>query len=194
MSSFHGTSRGDYFGRFQSTAHAKTCFLAILNVTAQHDTVLERAAKRAEVTGQIVPAEVVEETMEAIPNSLKTLAPVVHFMATFDNESEEPVMLWASRKPEPREDGFSRYKFFDSAHETLEEESAPDSEECLSHHRVWYTIDGDGHAITPTPSRQRALSTSKFQVPSPSHKILASPTDAWKERFANTWIQSCAMK
>ena len=163
--------------------------LAIINVTASHDIVLERAAKRAEVTGRIVPEEVVLETMEAIPDSLKALAPVVHFMATFDNEGEEPVMLWSSRKPAPTELGFSRYKFFDDTHQALEEESPNDAEDDLSHHRVWYTVDCDGHAITPTPSRQRALSTSKFQVPMPSR--VSEPTDAWKERFANTWLQSC---
>ena len=131
--------------------------IAILHVTAQPDTVLERCAKRAETTGRIVPTEVIMETMEQIPNSLRVLAPHVDFMATFENEGDEPVMLWSSRKYKPSHN-YSQLKFFDESHEGSEE-SEEGGGSSLQHHRVWYTIDNAGHAVTPTPSRQRTLST-----------------------------------
>ena len=71
---------------------------AIIHVTAKEHTVLQRAEKRAEITGRVVPKEVILDAMFQIPHSIKVLAPQVNFMATFDNEGEEPVLLWSSSK------------------------------------------------------------------------------------------------
>ncbi len=69
---------------------------AIIHVTASEATVIQRAEKRAERTGRLVPKDVILETMEQIPNSLKVLSPFVNFIATFDNEGDEPVLQWSS--------------------------------------------------------------------------------------------------
>ena len=75
---------------------------AIIHVTAKEETVLQRADKRAEITGRLVPKDIILEAMAQIPYSIKALAPQVNFMATFDNESDEPVLLWSSSKnPQP---------------------------------------------------------------------------------------------
>ena len=50
---------------------------AIIHVTAEEETVLARAEKRAQETGRHVPKEVLLETMEQIPVSLKVLSPSV---------------------------------------------------------------------------------------------------------------------
>merc|ERR1719247_751972 len=49
----------------------------ILHIQAQKDAVLRRAAERGKETGRMVPREILESSMEAVPRSVEALAPYV---------------------------------------------------------------------------------------------------------------------
>eukprot|EP01036_Dinobryon_divergens_P028641 gene28642-37621_t len=60
--------------------------IAILNVRAKVETVLKRAAKRADVTGRIVPDSVIIDSMEQSDQALELLKPHTDFFCVVDNE------------------------------------------------------------------------------------------------------------
>eukprot|EP00601_Ochromonadales_sp_CCMP2298_P014206 CAMPEP_0173238680 /NCGR_PEP_ID=MMETSP1142-20121109/12780_1 /TAXON_ID=483371 /ORGANISM="non described non described, Strain CCMP2298" /LENGTH=343 /DNA_ID=CAMNT_0014169587 /DNA_START=63 /DNA_END=1091 /DNA_ORIENTATION=- len=68
--------------------------IAILQVAAPVETVLRRAAKRALVTGRVVPEDVILDSIRSIPESFRLLSPSAEFVATFINEDDPP-------EPEP---------------------------------------------------------------------------------------------
>jgi len=172
--------------------------IAIMHVTASRETVFARAAKRAEVTGRHVPEDVIIETMEQIPESLRALAPQVHFMATFLNEDgDEPILLWSSRQRLGQNiPGFDKLALFDDSAACEDEngEGSGSSGEGEDQHRLWYThnTNGEGGVISPHSQRARALSTGKFTSPGVT-KFTFDPTDEWKEAFTNTWKMTCAL-
>ena len=67
--------------------------IAILHVEASIDTVLTRAAKRAQVTHRIVPESVMLHTIEALPQSLAVLSPKVEFYCNLVNEDDEEIYV-----------------------------------------------------------------------------------------------------
>jgi hypothetical protein len=60
--------------------------IGIIQVSANMETVLRRARKRAEVTGRLVPEEVIREAAQSIPRSVQILAPQTDFYASLRNE------------------------------------------------------------------------------------------------------------
>ena len=74
--------------------------MAILYVTAKKSTIFERARRRAEITGRVVPEAVILQTMRDLPRSVRTLSPIVDFVATFANENDPgvPVLLHSIRR------------------------------------------------------------------------------------------------
>ena len=69
--------------------------IGILYVTATKDTILNRAAERAKETGRVVPEEVILSTLRKIPDSIRILSPLVDFLATFENEDDEPRLVYS---------------------------------------------------------------------------------------------------
>ena len=69
--------------------------IAILYVTASVDTVLTRVKKRGEITGRLVPEEVILGTLKQLPESMRVLSPYSDFVAAFENESELPRLLYS---------------------------------------------------------------------------------------------------
>lgn len=61
---------------------------AILHVTAPREVVFRRAAERAIATGRVVPARVLEATLEQVPRSVEILAPLVDYYAELNNAAE----------------------------------------------------------------------------------------------------------
>ena len=69
--------------------------LAIIRVTASSETILARAARRAQVTGRLVPAEIMQEAIDQVPKSMRVLIPKVDYAVTFSNEDGDlPHMLY----------------------------------------------------------------------------------------------------
>jgi hypothetical protein len=64
--------------------------IAIIHVTAQPETVLERARKRAQITGRKVPPQAILDSMKEIPKSLEVLSPVTDLLVNFENENSSP--------------------------------------------------------------------------------------------------------
>ena len=67
--------------------------IAIINVSAKTETVLQRALKRAEVTGRIVPESVILETINTLPQSLDILRPKSDYYADISNEDHQDPFL-----------------------------------------------------------------------------------------------------
>lgn len=53
--------------------------IAIVHVTAPREAVFERAANRAQVTGRVVPRDLLEQVMEEVPKSVEILSSKVDF-------------------------------------------------------------------------------------------------------------------
>lgn len=67
--------------------------IAILHVTAKDDTIRERARQRAKASGRAVPAELLEQSIVQVPNSVQHLAPLVDVTYTISNNEGEPMQL-----------------------------------------------------------------------------------------------------
>lgn len=73
--------------------------IAILSITASVETVFLRAAKRAKITGRIVPEKVLLDTINKIPKSLEKLVPQTDFYAHISNENNcEPQIDYCEMK------------------------------------------------------------------------------------------------
>lgn len=59
--------------------------IAILHVSAPKDVVLQRAAKRALVTGRVVPQKTLEMAFEQVPKSVRKLAPMADYFCELSN-------------------------------------------------------------------------------------------------------------
>lgn len=78
-----------YTGYFQRIRRDFPSYrIAIILVTAPPDRVIARAARRAAVTGRVVPPEVLQETMEQVPQSFTALAPLANFTAVLQNDDD----------------------------------------------------------------------------------------------------------
>mmetsp|Transcript_13648 Transcript_13648/g.20736 ORF Transcript_13648/g.20736 Transcript_13648/m.20736 type:complete len:307 (+) Transcript_13648:2-922(+) len=70
--------------------------IAIMYITAPKESILERAAKRALVTGRQVPAEVLRNCLERVPGSVKILSALreTNYTATITNlDGEDPQII-----------------------------------------------------------------------------------------------------
>lgn len=63
--------------------------IMLLAVTAPREVIYARAAKRAQVTGRVVPRELLDEAFERAPHSYQALAPLADFSAVIDNASDD---------------------------------------------------------------------------------------------------------
>merc|ERR1712176_779626 len=76
--------------------------IIILHITADRQEVLERAANRAQMTGRVVPTNVLLESMEAVPRSVSALAPYADFVCRIHNSgNEEPHLEREPAAPYP---------------------------------------------------------------------------------------------
>eukprot|EP01047_Picozoa_sp_COSAG01_P040911 COSAG01_NODE_3470_length_6049_cov_689.357815_8_plen_356_part_00 len=62
--------------------------IAILHVRAKWETVQERAATRAKITGRIVPSSELRRSFEQVPNAVAALSKLADFTAHIDNDIE----------------------------------------------------------------------------------------------------------
>ena len=67
--------------------------IAILHVTADTQAILERARKRGEITGRVVPEIVLKNTIEALPSSMALLAPLADLVTVFENNDDKPLTI-----------------------------------------------------------------------------------------------------
>lgn len=67
--------------------------IGIFKVNAREETVLERARKRGEITGRIVPIDILLSSLTVIPGSFTYLTPFSDFVAVFENEDNEPLRI-----------------------------------------------------------------------------------------------------
>ena len=59
-------------------------------MTAPKETVLARAAARAEETGRVVPESLLLEAYEQVPRSVKILGPLVDYHVALRNPQDAP--------------------------------------------------------------------------------------------------------
>jgi len=64
--------------------------LMILHIEAEKESVLKRAEARGKETGRMVPREILEASMEAVPRSCKVLAPFVDVAINVKNFEGQP--------------------------------------------------------------------------------------------------------
>lgn len=58
--------------------------LGILHVTASAETIKQRAKRRGEKTGRMIPEEVFLEAMDQVPGSVEALSPYADYVATIE--------------------------------------------------------------------------------------------------------------
>lgn len=90
-----------YFARLREEFPALR--LAILHVTAPKEAVIQRAEERAKTTGRVIPRELLLETLQQVPYSVKRLSPLVDYHAEINNppdtddvELKTPGETWES--------------------------------------------------------------------------------------------------
>lgn len=68
--------------------------LMILHIVAEREAVLKRAEERGKATGRMVPREVLENSMDAVPKSVEILSPLVDVAIRVMNlNGQEPKMI-----------------------------------------------------------------------------------------------------
>jgi len=72
-----------YFKRIQNEYPTRK--IGILHITAPRAMVFERAKKRGESTGRMIPEEILENSLEQVPLSVSILSPLVDFSCEIDN-------------------------------------------------------------------------------------------------------------
>jgi hypothetical protein len=66
--------------------------LAILEVGASESVVRYRVARRAELTGRMVPEHLILESLRSVASTLELLTPLVDFVARVNNDLDVPVL------------------------------------------------------------------------------------------------------
>merc|ERR1711879_884186 len=62
--------------------------IAIIHVSAELDTVCNRAASRATTTGRVVPEEQLLDSFQRVPKSVEHLSPAADFVAHISNNCD----------------------------------------------------------------------------------------------------------
>lgn len=150
---------------------------AIIHVTAKESTVFERVERRTKVTGRVVPRELLLETMQQIPSSLRILAPYVDYVATFANEDDtaEPVLLWSSKRPSSSSNDLSKLATFGAPNRGARIGGSSEQ------HRLLYNMEGDGE-VSERLSGAQLDETEDL-----------SPNDDWKPIFQAIWKMHCPL-
>jgi adenylylsulfate kinase-like enzyme len=68
--------------------------LIIIYVSASADTIKARARKRAENSGRTVPEDLLQETIDQVPISVRALAPLTDHTYEITNDDNEEMELW----------------------------------------------------------------------------------------------------
>lgn len=66
--------------------------IAILYVHANETQVLERAKRRAELTGRVVPVEEIKDSLYRVPRTVAILMPKADFVAHIKNDGDHPTL------------------------------------------------------------------------------------------------------
>lgn len=69
------------------------CKLATLHIVASKATIMERARKRGERTGRVIPYEDLQQSIREVPKSVDELSPLVDYVATIRNDGGELRLL-----------------------------------------------------------------------------------------------------
>lgn len=77
--------------------------IVLLSIRAPPEVVYARAAKRAQVTGRVVPKAVLDDAIDKAPKSFEQLAPLADYSAVIDNSAESsprflPPVTWEEFK------------------------------------------------------------------------------------------------
>lgn len=67
--------------------------IAIMQVTADEESIINRAKRRGKITGRVVPDIVIRNTIAKIPESMALLSPLADVVVVFANEEEQPLKL-----------------------------------------------------------------------------------------------------
>lgn len=87
----------DYYKQlFQRIRSEYDYRIAIILVTADAQVIHERAKERAEKTGRAVPDEVINESIEQVPRSVKQLSPYADVVVEIANDNDKPLQIVSS--------------------------------------------------------------------------------------------------
>lgn len=73
--------------------------IAIIHITAQRETIINRANARAVVSGRVVPRELLEASMLQVPKSVAALGPLADLVAEVTNDDGCPLYLGQLKAP-----------------------------------------------------------------------------------------------
>ena len=71
--------------------------IAIIHVTAKRETIHHRAKKRAERTGRVVPTDLLNESIEQVPRSVKQLSPLADVVFVIANDDGAPLQIESTK-------------------------------------------------------------------------------------------------
>mmetsp|Transcript_24844 Transcript_24844/g.32354 ORF Transcript_24844/g.32354 Transcript_24844/m.32354 type:complete len:378 (+) Transcript_24844:179-1312(+) len=146
--------------------------IAIIHVNASHSEVMKRAERRAEITGRIIPKEILVKTLEEVPKSVKLLSPLVNYSVTLNTDQLEPRI----------------------------ESSIINSQQMISQYQACEnqpttsTIMSATPAITNTDSSSQESSSDSSQDSDENficEELKPSHIESWEE-FASHWVQHCS--
>jgi hypothetical protein len=66
--------------------------IAIIKVTCKRETMLARAAARGRVTGRTPPRKLLDDSFDAVDESVKNLSPLCDLVFEIDTETDDPVI------------------------------------------------------------------------------------------------------
>ena len=83
-----------YRGEFERISREHPGYkIAIVHVIATRDVVLQRAERRAAVTGRHVPVGEIDDSIARVPRSVQQLRTLVDFLAVVDNSADRPYLV-----------------------------------------------------------------------------------------------------
>ena len=83
-----------YSGEFERISREHPAYkIAIVHVVATRSVVLERAERRAQITGRHVPISEIDDSLARVPRSVERLRTAVDFLAVVDNSAGKPFLV-----------------------------------------------------------------------------------------------------
>ena len=83
-----------YSGEFERISRQHPSYkIAIVHVVASRNVVLQRAERRAAVTGRHVPISEIDDSIARVPRSVEQLRTRVDFLAVVDNSADKPYLV-----------------------------------------------------------------------------------------------------
>merc|ERR1711953_1487719 len=175
--------------------------IIILHITADREEVLERAKRRGEQTGRVIPKDVLLESMEAVPRSVATLAPYADFVCRIHNSgSEEPRLERESGAPFPPPSVEMDWGLLTQLWNDVDvngdgELCADEVSRALRHgvltSRVVQTMDLDGDGAIS--QQEVAVARAKARL-STASKFKLAPADIPQEQYITTKMAAAVKK